>query len=538
MGALGAISIGDMMPVLQAALKAKPQPEQAAGDDQVPPALGTVGGKPDLGVLGSITDARPTMPQSILGNLVPEGEQIPEKKMGLAEKAFGGDEHAQGKIDYEEHKQDLKDDERRIDYLTHQGLISPNDSLRQHGLLEEEKLQYEKEHPWGAAESAHPGVLGKILHGLSVAGQAGAAALLPGGATVESMVPGSILNRQIEEQGALGKVEQGTKGMAEEATAKAAGAKEPNPEADAYRAAVQQRIAKGENPLEAAVSAYTDIQQAKQDTKPEKVAEGDKPVSDVDSTNKALERRFQILNPGKPLPDDLKLKPNATNKEFDRIDKLMQQTEQAQGVKANQDAVKAARDEAHAAAQGAKTEAAATKSYNVATKAVDDLRKPVREKADKIDTALTNTNLKTAQADALVAPELLSVMAGGSGSGLRMNEAEIKRITGGRSSKQDLIAIGQKLASGQSITDDQRAQVVQILTAAKAKIEAKQTILQKAQHDLDGAESSTEHRRISSEAKDAVEKIDDGKYITADEARQLGDKDTQALVKKGYILVQ
>jgi hypothetical protein len=49
-------------------------------------------------------------------------------------------------------------------------------------------------------------------------------------------------------------------------------------------------------------------------------------------------------------------------------------------------------------------------------------------------------NQKSPQADALVAPELLTVIAGGQGSGLRMNEAEIARSVGGRSHLEDLKA--------------------------------------------------------------------------------------------------
>ena len=54
----------------------------------------------------------------------------------------------------------------------------------------------------------------------------------------------------------------------------------------------------------------------------------------VPSLNAAMQSRYQVLNPGKPLPPQFVLAPDSTTKDFDRVDKLMQQTEQAEGVKA------------------------------------------------------------------------------------------------------------------------------------------------------------------------------------------------------------
>jgi hypothetical protein len=57
----------------------------------------------------------------------------------------------------------------------------------------------------------------------------------------------------------------------------------------------------------------------------------------VDQLNAGLAQRFQILNPGRQLPASFTLPPSASKSDFDRIDKLMQQTEQAQGTKALRD---------------------------------------------------------------------------------------------------------------------------------------------------------------------------------------------------------
>jgi hypothetical protein len=68
------------------------------------------------------------------------------------------------------------------------------------------------------------------------------------------------------------------------------------------------------------------------------VKEGELPLGEkVPQLNQGLARRFQVLNPGAALPAEYTLPANATQKDFDRIDKILTQTEQAQGVKAQQE---------------------------------------------------------------------------------------------------------------------------------------------------------------------------------------------------------
>lgn len=79
-----------------------------------------------------------------------------------------------------------------------------------------------------------------------------------------------------------------------------------------------------------------------------KQPEGENPLADVNSMNQALQDRFQVLNPGKPLPPYLTLKQGATQKDFDRADKILQQTEQAKGTKVQQDTANAMREQSMA----------------------------------------------------------------------------------------------------------------------------------------------------------------------------------------------
>jgi hypothetical protein len=83
------------------------------------------------------------------------------------------------------------------------------------GHLERAKLTFEKQHPYGSAMN-HPGLLGKIEHGLAEVGNVAGAALVPG---VEAAIPGSALNRQAKDVGAQADIEEGEKGKLSEAQA-------------------------------------------------------------------------------------------------------------------------------------------------------------------------------------------------------------------------------------------------------------------------------------------------------------------------------
>jgi hypothetical protein len=94
-----------------------------------------------------------------------------------------------------------------------------------------------------------------------------------------------------------------------------------------------------------------------------KQPEGENPLGDkVAQLNQGLQTRYQVLNPGKPLPPQFQLQPDATQKDFDRIDKLMSQTETASGTKAQQDTTNAIRQQTLAMSQQTHADAQAAKS--------------------------------------------------------------------------------------------------------------------------------------------------------------------------------
>src|SRR6185312_16044344 len=60
-----------------------------------------------------------------------------------------------------------------------------------------QQLTYDKEHPWGSAISEHPGVLGKIFHGIAKAGNIAGDILAPG---TMALIPGTDLNKTLQER--------------------------------------------------------------------------------------------------------------------------------------------------------------------------------------------------------------------------------------------------------------------------------------------------------------------------------------------------
>jgi hypothetical protein len=151
-------------------------------------------------------------------------------------------------------------------------------------------------------------------------------------------------------------------------------------------------------------------------------------------------------------------------------------------------------------AAGGAGDARLDRSFQYNNTQLERLSKPYTDQAARMTRLVATVDQRTPQADALVAPELLTVMAGGQGSGLRMNEAEIKRIVGGRSNYEGLKAALNRWSldpsEALSITDPQRAQIkALILEVAKRNGQA-QELLDAASQGLIDAADVKEHRKI------------------------------------------
>jgi hypothetical protein len=153
------------------------------------------------------------------------------------------------------------------------------------------------------------------------------------------------------------------------------------------------------------------------------------------------------------------------------------------------------------------------KSYTYNNDKLDKLAKPIEDAVGRMGRLRETLAQGTPQADALVAPELLTIMAGGAGSGLRMNEAEIARIVGGRSAWENLRAKIQHWSTNpedaRSITPDQDKQIRALVEAVNQKLVRKQKALDDAREKLLDSDDPKEHRRIVTDAHHALTQVDE-----------------------------
>lgn len=152
-------------------------------------------------------------------------------------------------------------------------------------------------------------------------------------------------------------------------------------------------------------------------------------------------------------------------------------------------------------------------AYEYANNQLNTLGKPISDLIMRMGRLRDTLAQGTPQADALIAPELLTVMAGGMGSGLRMNEAEIARIVGGRSNWESLKASMNKWQTdpnaARSITPAQQQQIRALVEAVNQKLMAKQQILDNAANQMVGTEDPQQQRRILADTRVALTKIDE-----------------------------
>jgi hypothetical protein len=149
------------------------------------------------------------------------------------------------------------------------------------------------------------------------------------------------------------------------------------------------------------------------------------------------------------------------------------------------------------------------RSYQFHASQINGLRKPIEDRAERIARVEDTLAQGTPQADALIAPELLSVMAGGAGSGVRQNEAELARIVGGRTNWESLKAKVNAWQldpnKGFALTPAQREQTRALFGTVKDRVSRKMQAIDAANQQLIDTDDPKEHRRISQEIEQAFQ---------------------------------
>ena len=179
-------------------------------------------------------------------------------------------------------------------------------------------------------------------------------------------------------------------------------------------------------------------------------------------------------------------------------------------------------------------------AWEYANNQLNTLGKPIGELNMRMGRLKDTIAQGTPQADALVAPELLTVMAGGQGSGLRMNEAEIARIVGGRSHWENLKASIQKWSldpsTANSITTEQRGQVHALISAVDAKIQKKISIINDSANKLVDVSDPTQQHRILADTRQALQAVDTGDQSNQGGANTPPPGATQEAWKDGKLI--
>lgn len=142
----------------------------------------------------------------------------------------------------------------------------------------------------------------------------------------------------------------------------------------------------------------------------------------------------------------------------------------------------------------------ADNSYNRSRTALDKMGAALDAQTTAMGKLAATLRQQTPQADALVAPELLTAMAGGAGTGFRMNEAEIERVVGGRTHLTALKSVLEKLSLNPNtpflIPPEQRAQISALVQEIGKESFSRLDMLETAGDALLDSEDPSVHRQI------------------------------------------
>jgi hypothetical protein len=189
-------------------------------------------------------------------------------------------------------------------------------------------------------------------------------------------------------------------------------------------------------------------------------------------------------------------------------------------------------------AAGKVGDARADRSFQYNQGELDKLTNPISQMTMRMGRLQDTINQNSPQADALMAPELLTIMAGGQGSGLRMNEAEISRIVGGRSNWQSLQASVNKWqtdpSKANSITPSQRQQIRSLVQSVSQKLNVKQEALSQAAGELIDSDDPKQHRAIVQRARTILNSIDEGTQGGGNQSAPGASPQRPAGVPSGY----
>ena len=160
-------------------------------------------------------------------------------------------------------------------------------------------------------------------------------------------------------------------------------------------------------------------------------------------------------------------------------------------------------------------------SYEFQQRDTAKTTRAVEDAADSYQKLKDALNQNTIQADAVIAPMLLKLTAGGAGSGVRMTEAELGRVFGGRGKWQELQAKLSRYNPDSNkaigIPDVQRQQIRNLVQTIGQRIDQKTAAIQDFQQGISDPNNNdpVEHRRLRLVLENNIRAIDSGKPLPA-----------------------
>lgn len=153
------------------------------------------------------------------------------------------------------------------------------------------------------------------------------------------------------------------------------------------------------------------------------------------------------------------------------------------------------------------------RSASTVSNQLDKLQNPLDQTMSRMSRLEDTLKQKNPQADALVFPELLTVMAGGQGSGFRMNEAEIARAVGGAVKLTQLKTYMNKWSTDPNhpaIPDEQRQQIENLIGVVKDKLQQKSQLIDNGRNQLMQTDNPSDHLRIYTNTRKSLSGVDTG----------------------------
>lgn len=159
----------------------------------------------------------------------------------------------------------------------------------------------------------------------------------------------------------------------------------------------------------------------------------------------------------------------------------------------------------------------ADSSFQYTQNELNTIGKPISDRVGRLSELQDVLNQATPVSDSVLAPKLMTFMIGGAGSNVRITQAEINSVPGGRTAfenlKSQVARITNNPDKGFAFTDVQRKQIHQLVAAMATRTVAKQDALTSAYNELaaNSTENPTVHRNLLAGTKAKLADIDEGK---------------------------